>query len=229
MIANDVWLLRWSAALLAVLCCCAPLHADGKYFGKSSAAFTNDPAMPSQAAVMARHDGVETLIIESGVESTGEAVAWLTPVPSAPTSIKSASRGTVMSALDLVGPNVYARERTLRTVRDMVIPLTIALCVGLLVRTAIVNQVKWLVIVAAVGGPFWNVLHDPHPWMTTWAIQAMEPAVLIDRTPAWMGQGRRIRHPLLAPLAATALRHTIAWHSGRRDAARRHDVRPHAP
>ncbi len=129
---------------------CEQSHADGKFFRAAATQFTNSPAMPSQAAVIGHHDGIETLIVESGVASTGEPMAWLIPVPAVPTSIAPASRGTVMTAMELVGPQAFPREDVERSVRTLAAFFGVAVVVGLILRVAVARSSRWLVVLLAL-------------------------------------------------------------------------------
>ena len=51
------------------------------------------PDMPSQRAILVHRDGVETLVIESLFDGPGKEMAWILPVPAAPSSIAETDSG----------------------------------------------------------------------------------------------------------------------------------------
>jgi hypothetical protein len=117
-------------SLLAFLLC-APLHADGKFFPRHEAV-TRDPSMPSQAAVIMHREGMQTLIVESAVESDGTPVAWVLPVPSEPLEIRACGIGTVETALAITAPRSTDPERERSALRTALIGAVVLICLGLL-------------------------------------------------------------------------------------------------
>ena len=79
-----------AACLLLVLAHAA--YADGKYF-RPIALDNDNPDMPSQRALLVWREGVETLVVESAVDSQSPALAWIMPLPAAPTKIEQISPG----------------------------------------------------------------------------------------------------------------------------------------
>jgi hypothetical protein len=65
--------------------------ADGKHFPEK--AIKVAPAIPSQRAIIAYKDGVETLMIESALEGSGKEFGWIIPLPNPPTKFEKTSPG----------------------------------------------------------------------------------------------------------------------------------------
>ncbi|MBL9121004.1 MAG: DUF2330 domain-containing protein [Phycisphaerae bacterium] len=113
----------------------AAVFADGKYFSNTKS-IARDPRMPSQAAIIGHRNGVETLIIESGVESDGTPLAWVVPLPAVPSEIGHVSPGAVATALELTSPAMFDADRERSTLRQAAIALPVALGLGLLLSWA---------------------------------------------------------------------------------------------
>ena len=79
------------------------IHADGKVF--APVLVPQQVEMPDQRALLAWHDGIETLVIESAFVGEGSDFAWIVPLPSKP-EVFPATRGTLPSAVALMQPLV---------------------------------------------------------------------------------------------------------------------------
>jgi hypothetical protein len=88
------------------------VHADGKYFSRLS--IDRDPTIPSQRAIIVWRAGVQTLIIESVVDSEGEELGWILPLPSVPEAIEACTPGTVRSMAELITPKIHGRRSASR-------------------------------------------------------------------------------------------------------------------
>ena len=83
---------RWGfAAFLMISGICGICHADGIMMPPMVA--PHMPEMPSQRAIVAYRDGVETLVVESAFKGAGKEMAWILPVPATPTEIAKATPG----------------------------------------------------------------------------------------------------------------------------------------
>lgn len=83
---------RWVfAAFLMISGICGICHADGIMMPPRVAPYM--PEMPSQRAIVAYRDGVETLVVESAFKGAGKEMAWILPVPATPTEIAKATPG----------------------------------------------------------------------------------------------------------------------------------------
>lgn len=127
----------------------ASARGDGKFL-PSASAIVRDPAMPSQAAVIGHHDALETLIIESGVESDGTPLAWVVPVPAEPEVIAAVSPGTVATALEIASPRVIDAAAARRDMSSALTALVVALAVGAIFRMAIARGLWTLVAAVAL-------------------------------------------------------------------------------
>jgi hypothetical protein len=96
-------MIRWVLALVVGVVA-SIAAADGKFFARTSDQL-GAPDMPRQAAVIGHADGVQTLVIESVVDARGEPLAWIVPLPAAPTAIEEVGPGTVRTAVDVVAPS----------------------------------------------------------------------------------------------------------------------------
>ena len=84
---------------------CAPANADGKFYPPRT--YPTTPSIPSQTALIAFEDGIETLIVESTMEAeAGEQFAWVLPLPAAPTDIDKATPGTLETLRFCIGPRL---------------------------------------------------------------------------------------------------------------------------
>lgn len=90
----------------------AEARADGKFFPLVVVGGEDDPTIPYQRAMIAYRDGVETLVVESTVESKGDALGWVIPLPTEPTQIEAAKPGTLESVYKLIGPRIDASGRS---------------------------------------------------------------------------------------------------------------------
>jgi hypothetical protein len=149
--------MRSHAVILSLLAFlwCAPLHADGKFFPRHEAV-TRDPSMPSQAAVIMHREGMQTLIVESAVESDGTPVAWVLPVPSKPLEIRACGIGTVETALAITAPRSTDPDRERSALRTALIGAVVLICLGLLLAcmrgkdaTAVLLAIVSIVVIVA--------------------------------------------------------------------------------
>lgn len=108
---------------LAWLVVC-PLHAaaDGKGF--PAQAIAEIPKIPSQRAIIVWKDGVETLVVESALDTPSSEVGWVLPLPAAPTKLDVAHAGILTSMSSCQSPSIVA---------DLAIFRKIAFAVGILV------------------------------------------------------------------------------------------------
>ena len=99
------WLVLWLVA-----CGAAPMAlADGKVL--PPVLLPQEVAMPDQRALLAWHEGVQTLVIESAFVGEGTDFAWVVPLPTKP-EVESATRGTLASAAALMQPVVVPPAST---------------------------------------------------------------------------------------------------------------------
>src|SRR5262245_28116530 len=99
----------WAEPLLflfVLLALSANAIADGKYFGLGAA--EPDPKMPFQRGLVAWNDGIETLIVESALDSTPGPYSWVIPIPSQAISIEAVGPGTLETAVRTLSPPVQA-------------------------------------------------------------------------------------------------------------------------
>jgi hypothetical protein len=85
-IAQFVWCILF-AGLLAN----SVVLGDGKHFPEK--AIKVAPAIPSQRAIIAYKDGIETLMIESTLNGPGKEFGWIIPLPNQPTKFEKTSPG----------------------------------------------------------------------------------------------------------------------------------------
>jgi len=82
--------------------------ADGKYFARYE--FERDPTVPSQRAVLRWKDNIQTLVVESVVESGSEEVGWVLPLPAEPTDIEAVTPGTIETLQILLQPEIRSGQ-----------------------------------------------------------------------------------------------------------------------
>lgn len=101
-----VWLV-----VVMLVACTTTARGDGMYFPSKLAA--RDPSIPHQTALISYRNGVETMVVQSTVNADGDEVGWVLPLPAPPTSIETATPGTLVTLEQLVQPRVIeARELT---------------------------------------------------------------------------------------------------------------------
>lgn len=89
----------------AILCCTAGFtFANGVYM--PPIATPAMPSIPSQRAMIIFRDGSETLIVESTFQSPASDVAWILPVPAAPTKIEPAAPALLGSVVSAMSPAI---------------------------------------------------------------------------------------------------------------------------
>ncbi len=78
--------------------------ADGKYYGDR--AIVAPPTIPVQRALIRWEDGVQTLLVESGVESASPRLGWILPVPAEPTAFDAAEPGLLATMSLALQPHI---------------------------------------------------------------------------------------------------------------------------
>lgn len=97
----------WVTVVLATLLAPSFSPADGVYLPPR--AFPKLPEIPSQTAIIAYDQGVETLVVESTMNaSQGDRFAWIVPLPVEPTKIEKASPGIIKSVRNSLGSYVHS-------------------------------------------------------------------------------------------------------------------------
>ncbi len=89
---------------LATLALASSAHADGIYIPQK--AYPTLPTIPMQRAIIIHRDGSETLIVESAFESQSPEVAWILPLPAAPTKLELTEAGAISSTAYSLRPAV---------------------------------------------------------------------------------------------------------------------------
>ncbi len=84
------------------------LRADGKVLPRQEVAGPVD--MPDQRALLAWHEGVQTLVIETAFVGEGAEFAWVVPLPAKP-EVEAASAGTLPAVAALMLPELRSAER----------------------------------------------------------------------------------------------------------------------
>lgn len=69
------------------------------------------PSIPSQRAMIVFRDGSETLIVESTFQSPASDVAWILPVPAAPTKIEPLAPALLGSVVSAMSPAITSNAR----------------------------------------------------------------------------------------------------------------------
>ena len=69
--------------------------ANGVYFPQE--AYPAMPTIPIQRAIIVYRDGIETLIVESTVDSESPEVGWILPLPKEPEKLEVADSGMLVS------------------------------------------------------------------------------------------------------------------------------------
>jgi hypothetical protein len=94
-------------AVVALLAALVPVNVafgDGVYIPRP--AYPTLPAIPAQSAVIIYKNGTETLIVESAFESKSPDVAWILPLPAAPTDLKLLEAGAIKSTAFSLRPHI---------------------------------------------------------------------------------------------------------------------------
>lgn len=97
--------------ILCVAYVAPPALADGKFFRRVEVA--DEPGIAAQRAVLAFKDGVETLVVQSEVQSADTSYGWILPLPAEPTSIEPCPANTLSVLADVVTPRVVDLPSTL--------------------------------------------------------------------------------------------------------------------
>ncbi|HUX14905.1 MAG TPA: DUF2330 domain-containing protein [Phycisphaerae bacterium] len=92
----------WTA--LAVFLVPAFALADGMYVPER--AYPVLPAIPVQRALIVYHDGMETLVVESAMETDSPNVGWILPLPAEPVKLAPAEGGLLTTLAICTGPTV---------------------------------------------------------------------------------------------------------------------------
>jgi hypothetical protein len=93
-----------SLALVAIAALGGRACADGKGFPE--AAFPETPKIPLQRAIVAWRDGLETLVVESAVQTRSPQVGWVLPLPAEPKSLEVADAGMLTSLAVCTRPRI---------------------------------------------------------------------------------------------------------------------------
>ena len=85
----------WCLVVLLLLTCPAALPADGKVVRDLTVYEVSRkyPDIPGQKALIRFRDNLETLVIETSFEGTGDRFGWIIPVPGVPESLERVSPG----------------------------------------------------------------------------------------------------------------------------------------
>jgi len=92
----------WTA--LAVLLIPAAVLADGMYVPER--AYSALPTIPVQRALIVYRDGMETLVVESAMETESPSVGWILPLPAEPVELAPAEGGLLTTLAIRTGPRV---------------------------------------------------------------------------------------------------------------------------
>lgn len=96
----------------AVLVCCSVAGVPGQAVGDGKgfplAAFEQPPKIPTQRAIIVWRDGVETLVVESAMETKSPEIGWVLPLPGEPTKLKVAEPGVLTSISFCMGPEIVS-------------------------------------------------------------------------------------------------------------------------
>lgn len=162
------WIVVWLVALVL-----APTaRADGKVLPPML--LPQEVAMPDQRALLAWHEGVQTLVIESAFVGHGTDFAWVVPLPAKP-EVESATRGTLASAAALMQPVIRPPHAELWWPVATILVVALWTLVfgwrsaGRLLRVVVVAGIGlmvggiaeavfgfgWLVVPASVAGTCW--------------------------------------------------------------------------
>ena len=95
----------WCAlvATLVILLLARPGWCNGCYI--PDVATEKMPSIPVQRALITYRDGVETLAVESGVQTESASVGWILPLPETPTSIAKGEPGMLVSVSMALRPH----------------------------------------------------------------------------------------------------------------------------
>jgi uncharacterized protein DUF2330 len=91
-------------ATLAIGFLLSVAYADGGYIPER--AFAKLPEIPSQRALLAWRDHVETLVVESTLVSESPSAAWILPLPAEPTRLEAGDPGTLLSLAICLHPKL---------------------------------------------------------------------------------------------------------------------------
>jgi len=97
-------IIAFSCGVAVVLALAAPARGDGCYV--SEVAYPAAPKIPSQRALIVYRDGVETLVVESAMNTESPSVGWVLPLPSEPTKLEVADPGMLPSLAFCVRPRI---------------------------------------------------------------------------------------------------------------------------
>ncbi|KKL63370.1 hypothetical protein LCGC14_2175770 [marine sediment metagenome] len=74
-------------------------------------AYPDVPNIPAQRAMIVFRDGVETLIVESTIQTPSQEIGWVLPLPAEPTKLDVADPGLLTSMAYAQGPRITARAQ----------------------------------------------------------------------------------------------------------------------
>jgi hypothetical protein len=103
--------------------------ADGFYI-PSTQAYETLPDIPQQRAFLEFHNGTETLVVESSLDSEeGQRFAWILPLPSPPESIEAVDPGGLSSLQFLTAPRIVTQSeaKIYRPVLALIVSLLITI------------------------------------------------------------------------------------------------------
>ena len=105
---------RWvraAAWAMGVGLCVSPAAGDGKAW--PGVAYPDIPNIPAQRAMIVFRDGVETLIVESTMDTPSPDIGWVLPLPAEPTQLAVADPGLLTSLSYGQSPEIVARRTLL--------------------------------------------------------------------------------------------------------------------
>jgi hypothetical protein len=94
----------FASTLCCLLSAVSATMADGCYIPER--AVRKIPEIPAQRALLAWHDGTETLIISSALDSESQKLGWIIPLPSVPDTMEKASPGTLKTLTFCIQPRI---------------------------------------------------------------------------------------------------------------------------
>jgi hypothetical protein len=96
----------WTLGVVLLVICglVSRAGADGVYIPQR--AYPALPTIPVQRAVIVYREGVETLMVESAFQSKSPEVAWILPLPAAPSRLELTEAGAVSSTAYSLRPNI---------------------------------------------------------------------------------------------------------------------------
>lgn len=94
--------------VLVLICCLVSLQktafADGCYIPEK--AYAKLPDIPLQRVILSYRDGIETLIIESSLDSEDQSFGWIILLPEVPTILEEVSPGFLKTLSSCIQPEI---------------------------------------------------------------------------------------------------------------------------